>query len=343
MVVIPIGEGIARGRMKKAFFGRRPRENGFVRGQARLRPGIRGLPVDLLHMGDYSARAGMVIYRDGMRLSCKRAWAMASLGDILKRPARRWAWLPLSALLAVAGCETVPETGRPQLIMLDSASEIEMGATAFQQIRQELDLIEEGPQADLLREIGGRIVAAAEPELRDRTFGELEWEFHLADSPELNAFVVPDGSVVFYRGMMDFLRNEDEVAAVMGHEVGHVVARHSAERVSQNVLIQTGLAGAQAALGSGDPSQRDPIMAALGLGAVVGVQLPYSRAHESEADEIGVILMHRAGYDPRAAVDVWERMDAEAAARPPEFLSTHPNPGRRADEIRRILPRVMGE
>ena len=268
---------------------------------------------------------------------------MAALREILKTPARRWAWLPLSALLIVAGCETVPETGRKQLIMLDSASEIEMGASAFQQIRQELDLIEDGPQADMLREIGGRIVAAAESELRDRTFADLEWGFYLADSPELNAFVVPDGSVVFYRGMMDFLRNEDEVAAVMGHEVGHVVARHAAERVSQNILIQTGLAGAQAALGSGDPSQRDPIMAALGLGAVVGVQLPYSRAHESEADEIGVILMQRAGYDPRAAVDVWERMDAEAETRPPEFLSTHPNPGRRADEIRRILPRVMGE
>lgn len=266
---------------------------------------------------------------------------MGLLPEILKTPARRRAWVALVAVLAVAGCETVPETGRSQLIMLDTEAEVQMGATAFQQIRQDLDLIEEGPQVEMLRRIGDRIVDAAEPELRARGFGDLDWDFHLADSPELNAFVVPDGSVVFFKGMVDFLKNEDEIAAVMGHEVGHVVGRHSAERLSQNILIQTGLTGAQLALQSTNPAQREPILAALGLGATVGVQLPYSRAHESEADELGLILMQRAGYDPRAAVGVWERMDAAAEGRPPEFLSTHPDPGSRAERIRELLPEVL--
>lgn len=266
---------------------------------------------------------------------------MRFLTATFKSLARRCAWIPLSALLLVAGCETVPETGRSQLMLLGPEAEVELGATAFQELRQELDLIDEGPQVEMVREVGRRISEAAQPELEAQGFGDLDWEFHVADSEELNAFVLPGGKVVFYRGMVDLLENEDEVAAVMGHEIAHVVARHSGERISQNILTQVGLAGAQVALQSQDPSRRDPILAALGVGATVGVILPYSRSHESEADEIGLTLMARAGYDPRAAVAVWERMAEVSDTRAPEFLSTHPNPQRRAESLRELMPRAL--
>jgi predicted Zn-dependent protease len=129
----------------------------------------------------------------------------------------------------------------------------------------------------------------------------------------------------------------------MGHEVAHIVARHSGERLSQHVLTEISLTAASAALGGADPGRRDNIMAALGLGAMVGIQLPFSRAHEREADEIGLLLMARAGYDPRAAVRVWERLAAESKRRPPEFLSTHPDPEARIAHLREIMPRALEE
>lgn len=246
-------------------------------------------------------------------------------------------------LLLLAACATVPETERQQLMLLSPEAETDMGLSAFQQIRGELDLIEEGQEYEMLQRVGGRIADAAQPLLEQRGFGELDWEFHLADSDELNAFVLPGGKVVFYRGILPILEDEAGVAAVMGHEVAHVVARHSGERLSQHVLTDVSLTAAHAALGGADPGRRGTIMAALGLGAVVGVHLPFSRAHEQEADEIGLMLMARAGYDPRAAVGVWERMAEQAEARPPEFLSTHPHPERRAAYLEEIMPRALEE
>jgi predicted Zn-dependent protease len=254
---------------------------------------------------------------------------------------RPGAWAPLLVLLLVAGCSTVPQTGRSQLLLIDPSTEVSLGADAFQQIQQDLDFLDSGPKVEMVRRVGERIARAAQPELKERGFEDLEWSFHVAESSQLNAFVLPNGQVVFYDGMMDFLEGEAEVAAVMGHEIAHVVGRHSGERLSQQVALQAGMTGAAIALGSQSPEQREAILAALGAGATVGVVLPYSRAHESEADEIGLTFMARAGYDPREAVDVWERMAAEQEGRPPEFLSTHPNPGRRAEDLRRMMPEAL--
>lgn len=257
---------------------------------------------------------------------------------------RGWRLLIAGILLAlVSACATVPETERRQLLLLSPAAEVDLGLAAFDQVREDLEFVEEGPGVDMVRRTGERIVAVAQPMLEARGFGELEWEFLVADSEMLNAFVLPGGKVVFYQGMVEFLEDEDSVAAVMGHEVAHVVGRHGGERVSQNVLIQVGLIGAHIALASEEPGRREPVMAALGIGAVVGVQLPFSRAHEAEADEIGLTLMARAGYDPRAAVRVWERMDEQAETRPPEFLSTHPHPDRRAENLRALMPAALEE
>jgi len=245
--------------------------------------------------------------------------------------------------LLLAGCATVPETGRTQFMMVRAAAELDMGLTAFAQIKEELTLVEEGPEYEMLQRVGHRVAAEAEPLLARRGIEDLEWEFLLADDDALNAFVLPGGKIVFYSGIMPLLEDEAGVAAVMGHEVGHLVGRHAGERISQHVLVAMSMTAAQVALARRDPQHRDQIMAALGLGALVGVMLPYSRLHESEADEIGLLLMARAGYDPREAVRVWERMAAEQETRPPEFLSTHPDPERRAAHLREIMPRALEE
>lgn len=248
-----------------------------------------------------------------------------------------------AAAFTIAGCATVPETERRQLLLLSPAAEVSMGLTAFDQIRGKLKFIETGPEYEMIQRTGRRIAVVAQPLLRQRGFGELNWQFHLADSDDMNAFVLPGGKVVFYRGLLPVLQDEAGVAAVMGHEVAHIVARHSGERLSQHVLTEISLTAAAAALGGADPGRRDNIMAALGLGAMVGIQLPFSRAHEREADEIGLLLMARAGYDPRAAVRVWERMAAESKRRPPEFLSTHPDPEARIAHLREVMPRALEE
>lgn len=244
----------------------------------------------------------------------------------------------LAAVVGLTGCATVPDTERRQVLLLSPQDEVRLGLQAFEQVRDDLDLIEKGPQKEQVERIGGRIVAVARDRLRDRGFDALDWEFHVVDDEQLNAFVLPGGKVVFYSGLLDLAADDDEVAAVMGHEIAHVIARHAGERVSQNVLITTGLGAAQVAMSDSDSGRGQATMAALGLGAVIGIQLPFSRTHESEADEIGLTLMAEAGYDPRAAVRFWRRMQEQSANGAPAFLSTHPAPRQRIDNLERLMP-----
>lgn len=255
----------------------------------------------------------------------------------LRLAARRLAVVLLSGVLVAVGCATVPDTERRQVLLLSPQDEIRLGLQAFEQVREELDLVEEGPEKEQVERIGERIVDAASDRLRDRGFDSLEWEFHVVEDEQINAFVLPAGKVVFYTGLLELADSDDEVAAVMGHEVAHVIGRHAGERLSQNILITTGLVAAQVALDTDTPRGRNT-MAALGLGAVVGVQLPFSRQHEAEADEIGLYLMAEAGYDPRAAVTFWQRMEEQGGARPPAILSTHPGPEQRIRRLNAIMP-----
>ncbi len=259
----------------------------------------------------------------------------------LKRTYQRAAGLLVATLIAVTGCATVPDTERRQVLLLSPQDEVRLGLEAFDQVRDELDLIESGPEKERVERIGERIVAAASNRLRDRGFDSLEWEFHVVEDDQVNAFVLPAGKIVFYTGLLDLAADDDEVAAVMGHEVAHVVARHAGERISQNVLIQMGLGAAAVALSDPQSPRGQATMAALGLGAQVGVQLPFSRIHEAEADEIGLFMMAEAGYDPRAAVSFWDRMDEMAGDRPPTFLSTHPGPEQRRDKLESLMPRAL--
>jgi hypothetical protein len=183
-----------------------------------------------------------------------------------------------------------------------------------------------------VRRVSDRIIDAAG--LRERFY----WEVTVVKSREANAFVMPNGKIVVFTGLLPIAKNEAGLAAVIGHEVSHVIARHSAERMSQALLAQIGLTAADVALAASNSQYQPVVSAALGLGAQYGVLLPFSRAHESEADHIGLLLMAKAGYDPSEAIGLWQRMEAAGGSGPWEFLTTHPSPATRVAQIQQWLP-----
>ena len=184
-----------------------------------------------------------------------------------------------------------------------------------------------------------RLERVAAPIARATGREDLRWEFVVFDRPELNAFVLPNGKVGVFRGMMEFVASDDELAAVIGHEAAHVLARHPAERVSQELATQVGVTLAQLVFGGDNGENAELIGGVLGTGATYGVLLPYSRAHELEADRLGVELMQKAGFDPQAAVRFWERMMAHQSRQGAsiEALSTHPADGRRLAELKKAV------
>ena len=169
----------------------------------------------------------------------------------------------------------------------------------------------------------------------------LNWEFKLIESPQKNAFALPGGKVAVYTGIMEVAKNEAGLAAIMGHEIAHAIARHGAERMTQMLLLNMGLGMADVSLQNSE--HRELILAAIGLSANVGLLLPYSRKHETEADNIGTIYMARAGYDPNEAVALWERFAEAEQSGVPAFLSTHPASRERAEALRTIAKQAMAE
>jgi predicted Zn-dependent protease len=236
----------------------------------------------------------------------------------------------------LAACETVPYTGRSQLQLISPEQETQMGAQAFQEIVGKAKLSNDVAASEMVTRVGKRIaVASGHP--------EYQWEYRLIqDDKQVNAFALPGGKVAVYTGILPVTKDENGLAAVLGHEIGHVVARHGGERISQqmgvNVVVET-LAG----LSSGNPAVVQSVSALLGAGASVGVLLPWGRAQESEADHLGLILMAKAGYDPHAARDLWVRMAelSKGSGKPPEFLSTHPSEATRITQIEAWMPEAM--
>jgi predicted Zn-dependent protease len=238
--------------------------------------------------------------------------------------------------LAAAACETVPVTGRSQLILVSPDQESEMGAQAYREILGKAQLSDDPALKGLVTRVGSRIAAVAgRPDLK--------WEYNVvADDRQANAFALPGGKIAVYTGILPITKDEAGLAAVLGHEVAHVTARHGGERVSQQLVVDTGIQATMAALGSGNPATVQAVSALLGAGASVGLLLPWGRKQESEADHIGLIYMAKAGYDPRAARDLWVRMAAAAQGqRPPEFLSTHPSEATRIKQIEGWLPEAL--
>jgi predicted Zn-dependent protease len=245
-----------------------------------------------------------------------------------------------------ASCSTVPITGRKQLDLIPASTMLSMSFQQYDQFLKTNKLSTNAQQTAMVKRVGGRIQKAVEQYMAENNMShqlkDYRWEFNLVESPEVNAWCMPGGKVVVYSGILPITRDEAGLAVVMGHEIAHAVARHGQERMSQGLLVQTGGMALSAALASEPGTTRALWMAAFGVGASVGVMLPYSRLHESEADRLGLVFMAMAGYDPHAAVQFWQRMaDQKKGKAPPEFLSTHPADETRIQNIRAQIPEAM--
>jgi predicted Zn-dependent protease len=242
----------------------------------------------------------------------------------------------------LVSCETAPISGRNQLILLSPGDEAKLGLQAYQEILQKEKLSTNQAQIAMLARVGARIAAAT-----GRT--DFLWEFKLIENDKMvNAFCLPGGKVAVYTGILPITRDEAGLAAVIGHEVAHATARHGAERMSQSLLVQAGLTVGAIAAGAGsrDAGSTQALLGALGAGATLGIILPFSRLQETEADRLGLTYMARAGYDPRAARELWVRM-AEVSAKmgksAPEWMSTHPSNASRIRDIDAMLPEALAQ
>lgn len=235
--------------------------------------------------------------------------------------------------VAMVACTTSP-TGRNQLMLVSENDMNQMGSQAFQQMRQEQKVSNDRDAQRYVQCV------------TDAITGQLQadgagWEVVVFDDDSANAFALPGKKIGVHTGMLDVAKNQDQLASVVAHEIGHVLSRHGAERVSQQFATGTAMQMIDAYVGQASPESSKLVMALLGLGTQVGVLLPYNRLQESEADGIGLNLMARAGFDPRQAIDLWENMANQGGSRPPEFLSTHPAPASRIKELRRGMPEAM--
>ena len=247
--------------------------------------------------------------------------------------------LLFGALLMFVGCTTVPQTGRSALHLVNSDELASMSAAQFSELKQETPISRDPAYNAQVRRVGERIAYAAGPDMPNA-----QWEFVVFDDDDqINAFAMPGGKVAVYTGILKIARTDDELAIVMGHEVAHVAAGHGNERMSHQMLATGGALALDfgTAAADLDSDERALALAVFGAGASFGVILPYSRYHESEADEIGLIYAAKAGYDPRAAITFWERMEAQSNGAPPEFLSTHPAGSTRIRKLNELMPKAM--
>lgn len=256
--------------------------------------------------------------------------------------------LTIAILALVFSCAKNPFTGKSTMALVPNS---QIFPSAFQQYNQFLSenkVITGTTDAKRIETIGSKIKTASERWLTAHNqadyLKDYAWEYKLVDSKEVNAWCMPGGKIVFYTGILPICKDDAGIAAVMGHEVAHALANHGQQRMSAGLLQQLGAVGTQVAVGNKDPQTQALIMQAYGVGSQVGGMLPFSRAHESEADMIGLTLMAIAGYDPINAVKVWERMSANSGGQaPPEILSTHPSNASRIKELTELIPKAKAE
>lgn len=238
------------------------------------------------------------------------------------------------AALTVAACQKVPYTGRRQLNLIPNGIMNSVGQSSYAATLSGAQVKKRGEDNETLQRVGGRISKVAnEP--------RFAWEFSLLDEEEINAWCLPGGYIAFYTGILPVLKNEAGMAFVMGHEVAHATAHHGSERLSQQLTLLGGLVGLELYLANQTeltPEQRGILLASIGLGAEVGVMLPFSRSHEAEADIIGMMYMADAGYPPEESKKLWDRMEAESPSSIPTFLSTHPSNDRRKANLQEWMP-----
>ena len=249
----------------------------------------------------------------------------------------------IGILMVMGGCETNPYTGRSQLLMTSVSQEMQLGAQAYSQVKNDPKLRQSQDPREIepVKRVAARIIEAAKRSKYAEMAQQFQWEVTIIkDDKTANAFALPGGKMAVYTGIFPMAKTEAGLAAVMGHEVVHALARHGAERMSQGQLTNVGLQVLGAAAGGGMLGQA--AMAALGVGAQVGVLLPFSRKHESEADYVGILLAADAGYDPREAVALWERMgQMSGGGALSEFMSTHPSHETRIAQLKKWMPEAM--
>ena len=255
--------------------------------------------------------------------------------------------LLLLLLLVFFACSKNAFTGRKSLSLFPNSQINQMSFSEYKTFLAQNKTLSSGSQVDLVRRVGNDIKSAVEVYYRANKLAadlkDFAWEFNVVDDPNtVNAFCMPGGKVVVYTGILKVTQNEDALAVVMGHEIGHALANHGNERMSQQVVAQLGLSSLDLALSQKSTQTKSILMQAAGAGAQVGVLLPFSRKQESEADEIGLYLMAMAGYNPAEAVPFWDRMNKMGGSRPPEFLSTHPDPTQRSKRLRELQPKARG-
>ncbi|HTQ51270.1 MAG TPA: M48 family metallopeptidase [Candidatus Acidoferrales bacterium] len=248
----------------------------------------------------------------------------------------------ISALvMASSGCDTVPVTGRKQFNLMSPGQEQQLGLTSFQQLKKDTPISKDPAANALVQKVGHRIAAVA-----DKDMPGAQWEFVVFESKEANAFCLPGGKVGVYTGILPITKDEAGLATVIGHEVGHAVARHGGERMTDAMAVQGLGEFLDASLSQGDPRVQAAAVASYGLASPLIVTLPFSRLQESEADHIGLIYMARAGYDPRSAVAFWQRFadyNKQQGGSTPVFLRTHPTDAKRIQQLEAWMPDALAQ
>ncbi len=253
--------------------------------------------------------------------------------------------LIILAFLFLLSCAVVPMTGRKQFVAIPSSQMITLSAESYSQVLAEAKMSTNSYYVSTVKKVGEKLTAAVELYLKQNNLQSVtdgyEWQYNVLVSEELNAWCMPGGQIAFYEGILPVCQDENGIAVVMGHEIAHAVAQHGNERMSQQLAIQMGGVALSEALKTQEQETIDLAMLAFGVGSQVGIMLPYSRTHESEADELGLYFMAMAGYNPQTAPAFWGRMAEKGGSRPPEFLSTHPDPSNRIEDLNRIMPKAM--
>ena len=248
-------------------------------------------------------------------------------------------------VLLLENCSTVPITGRKQVVLYPASEIMAMSATNYDEFLSENKLSDSPTSTDMVKRTGNRLVKGVNRYLAEKnlskTVENYQWEFNLIEEDVPNAWCMPGGKVVVYTGILPYTKTEEGLAVVMAHEIAHAIARHGNERMSQQMMVQLGGIALATAIDEKPEQTKQIYMTAFGLGTNVGVLLPFSRTHEKEADEMGMIFMAIAGYDPTEAIEFWIRMSQAGGQKPPEFLSTHPSDETRVKNLQSILPRAM--
>ncbi len=250
-------------------------------------------------------------------------------------------------LLFQCSCSQVAITGRKQLNLVPDFMMNSMALQSYNEFLSTNKLSTNAKQTRMVKDVGARIQTAVEKYCAENNLSSriknYQWEFNLVEDSNVNAWCMPGGKVVVYRGLLPVTQNEAGLAVVMGHEIAHAIAKHGAERMTQGLLVDMGGMALSEALANRPEQTKNLFMQSYGIGTELGVLLPYSRLHENEADRMGLIFMAMAGYNPNEAVSFWERMVAanKGQPKPLEILSTHPADSTRIKNIKKLIPEAM--